>query len=91
MEALSCRAGGRSGQWTAFWRIQNSDGHPLEIKSVWLPHDRFYSGRHTFDPSLKLGPKEAADLQLLVECQEPAGSVVENAFVILQLVRLGQP
>ena len=58
---------------------------------MWLPHDKFYSGRHTFDPSLKLGPKEAADLELLVECQEPAGSVVENAFVILQLIRLGRP
>ena len=79
-----------SGQWTVSWRIDNLGDRPLEILSAWLPHDKFYSQRRLFNPGLQLPPGGTVDLDLPVACQEPPGARVENAFVILQLVQMGQ-
>ena len=90
IEAVSCRSAGQPGQWIASWRIQNLERQPAEILSVWLPHDKFTSERRNFDPPLHLSGMEALTLELPVTCQEPPGSVVENAFAILQLLRMGR-
>ena len=90
IEALSCRPAGQPGQWIASWRIQNLERQPAEILSVWLPHDKFTSERRNFDPPLHLPGMDTLALELLVACQEPPGSVVENAFAILQLLRMGR-
>ena len=88
--ATGCRAIETSGRWTVSWRIDNLGDRPLEILSAWLPHDKFYSQRSLFNPALQLPPGGTVDLDLPVACQEPPGSRVENAFVILQLVLIGQ-
>ena len=90
MEAKGCQRFGTSGQWTVTWRIGNLGDRPLEILAAWLPHDKFYSQRRLFDPGLQLPPVGTVDLELPVACQEPPGVRVENAFVILQLLRMGQ-
>jgi len=90
IEAVSCRSAGKLGQWIASWRIQNLEHQPAEVLSVWLPHDKFTSERRNFDPPLHLLGMETLALELPVACQEPPGSVVENAFVILQLLWMGR-
>ena len=90
IEATGCHAIGTSGRWTVSWRIDNLGDRPLEILSAWLPHDKFYSQRSLFDPGLQLPPGGTVELELLVDCREPPGARVENAFVILQLVQMGK-
>ena len=38
-----------------------------------------------------LSERESAQLELPVECDEPPGAVVENAFLILRVLSLGEP
>ena len=90
IEAVSCRSAGQLGQWIASWRIQNLERQPTEVLTVWLPHDKFTSERRNFEPPLHLSGMETLALELPVACQEPPGSVVENAFAILQLLRMGR-
>ena len=86
VEALDCCLSGTPGVWTASWRIENTGTHAVEIISAWLPHDKFAGGRRIFDAPLRLSSGESTYLELPVACHEPPGSVVENAFLILQQV-----
>ncbi len=90
IEAVACRKTGFAGHWLVSWHIETPEEQTLEIQAAWLPHDKFHSDRQGFEPPLHLNKKESATLELLVACEEPPGAVVENAFVILQLVWLGQ-
>lgn len=85
IEADACRPTGTPGGWTASWRVQNRGAQPLELLAAWLPHDRFFGARRVFEPPMELLASERAGLELPVVCPEPLGSVVENAFVILEL------
>ena len=40
---------------------------------------------------MRLSPGKEASLELTVSCREPPGTVVENAFLILRLLRRGRP
>jgi hypothetical protein len=85
-----CAASGR-GRWRCTWRIQNLSHEPLQLLAAGLPHSRFRSEEQELSPPLKLLPGESVRLALAVACREPAGTVVENAFLILRVLWREQP
>jgi hypothetical protein len=90
IEPASCRAEAAPGQWLAAWRLHNLGQEPVVILSTWLPHDKFANPPLSLDPPVQLAPGGSTVLELPVACNELPGSVVENAFVILRLLWLGQ-
>ena len=88
--ASSCGAD-KPGRWLMSWRVQNVGREPIEVLSIWLPHDKFASDQQVFDPPIRLTPNESRLLQVRVACLESPGSVIDNAFVILRLRWMGQP
>ena len=68
----------------------NLGQEPVVILSTWLPHDKFANPPQDIDPPVRLAPGGSTVLELPVACNELPGSVVENAFVILRLLWLGQ-
>jgi hypothetical protein len=83
--ACPCAASARD-RWLCTWRIQNLSQEPLQLLSAGLPHSRFRSEDQELSPAPELSPGESAQLTLAVACCEPAGTVVENAFLILQVL-----
>lgn len=79
VEAGPCKPAEPAGAWHATWRLR-SDA-PLEIMEAWLPHDHFHSPRRRFEPAL--GIRDTV-LEADVQCEDPPGSVIENAFLILR-------
>jgi hypothetical protein len=73
------------------WRIQNLGAGTLEILSALLPHGRFRCEEGKLDPILVIQPKESAPLDFSVKCEEPPGTIVENAFLILRVLWKGKP
>jgi hypothetical protein len=73
------------------WRIQNLGQQPLRILAARLPHDRFRSEEQELAPAPRLSERESARLELSVECREPPGAVVENAFLIFRVLSLEEP
>ncbi|HSF34294.1 MAG TPA: hypothetical protein VLK82_28035 [Candidatus Tectomicrobia bacterium] len=59
---------------------------PLQLLAAGLPHSRFRSEEQALPPTPKLLEGESARLELAVACHEPAGAVVENAFLILRVL-----
>jgi hypothetical protein len=78
------------GNWKIQWRIANLNSQPLEIRVVRLPHGQFKSAERRFEPAIGLAAKQDAQFQVFVHCDEPAGLVTENAFLIFQVVRLDE-
>src|SRR5919108_5632001 len=74
------------GRWVCTWRIQNLSQEPLQLLSAGLPHSRFRSEEQELSPAPELLAGESAQLTLAVACREPAGTVVENAFLILRVL-----
>jgi hypothetical protein len=79
------------GNWQILWRIANLNSQPMELRAVRLPHGQFKSAERHFEPAIGLAEKQDAQFQVFVHCDEPAGLVTENAFLIFQVVRLGEP
>jgi hypothetical protein len=76
--------------WTIGWLLENKSVNPLHILAVRLPHGQFKSDERRFDPAIDLSSGERRQFQTFVRCDEPAGLVTENAFVILSVERLGE-
>ena len=53
------------------------------LESAWVPHGRF-RGEGRVALSLSLAPGETGEVELTVRAQEPPGTLVENAFLILR-------
>ena len=77
--------------WSVGWRIENRGTQPLTILSVRLPHGQFKSEEQHFDPAIILNEREWNVFQIAVRCDEPAGRVTENAFLIFHAAWLGEP
>jgi len=90
IESASSGGTDMPGRWLIGWRIRNGGPEPLELLSVWLPHDKFASDQHLFDPPIRLTSKESRLLEVYVACKEAPGSVVDNAFLILRLLWMEQ-
>jgi len=62
------------------WRITN-DGEPLQLVGISAPHGKFRSRDHAID--VALGPGASFEPRLEIACSEPAGSEIENTFLIV--------
>jgi len=86
LQQQAARRSSRRGQWRISWIIENRGAHTICIFSVRLPHGRFKSDEHRFEPPLVLENSEAAEFSSVVHCDEPEGQVTENGFVIFTLL-----
>jgi hypothetical protein len=91
VESACHSAASACGRWLCAWRIQNLSQEPLQLLAAGLPHSRFRSEEQELSPAPKLLPGESARLALAVACREPAGTVVENAFLILRVLWRERP
>ena len=76
-----------SGRWLFGWRIQNLTEQRIKFLAARCPHGKFRSNERFFDPPLHAAPGKNATIEMSVLCDEPAGAVVENAFLILLVER----
>ena len=74
------------GRWLCTWHLQNLGQETLQLCSAGLPHSRFRGEEQDLSLAPELLPGERAQLTLAVACCEPAGTVVENAFLILKVL-----
>ena len=85
------RAETETGRWRVAWQVQNLGEEPLQIITARLPHGRFRSKERALTPAPKLSPGDSTRLEASVACHEPPGTVVENAFLILRVLRGDEP
>jgi hypothetical protein len=71
-----------TNRWNIRWQVDNLGTDALKIVSLRLPHGQFKSDEQHFTPALELAKGASEQFQCLVQCEEPAGLVTENAFVI---------
>ena len=91
LQQVSVEWDGAMEGWNIHWRINNKAAHSLQIDSVRLPHGQFKAEEQRFEPALLLRSGADARFQTPVRCDEPAGLVTENAFLIFHVVWLGEP
>jgi hypothetical protein len=72
-----------SDRWSFGWRIRNLTQQPIKFLAARCPHGKFRSSEKIFDPPLYAGGGENATIEMPVLCNEPASTIVENAFLIL--------
>ena len=85
VQQVSRRPGSETGQWIVRWRIENLGPGLLTLETAWLPHGQFRGERTVLRPSPTLDAGQATELELRVHWDEPAGTIVENAFVVLTM------
>jgi hypothetical protein len=78
-------------RWSIDWLVENESANALHILAVRLPHGQFKSDERRFEPAIELSAGERRQFQTFVRCDEPAGLVTENAFVIFSINWLGEP
>ena len=72
-----------SDRWLFGWRIQNLTEQPMKFLAARCPHGQFRSAERFFGPPLYAAAEKNATIEMPVLCNEPAGTIVENAFLIL--------
>ena len=70
-------------RWLFHWRIQNLTEQPMKFLAGRCPHGQFRSAERFFDPPLHAAAGKNATIEMSVLCDEPAGTVIENGFLIL--------
>ena len=83
VEELRRSIEGEHGRWLFEWRIQNLTEKPIKFLTARCPHGQFRSEERFFDPPFQAAAGRNATIEMPVLCDEPAGAVVENAFLIL--------
>lgn len=74
------------GQWRIVWRVGNPNPSLLQLTAARLPHSKFRGQERIFTPALELAAEQTTEIELSVVCNEAAGTIVENAFVIMRVV-----
>jgi hypothetical protein len=88
---VSAKRKGVKECWSIDWLVENQGTDPLKILAARLPHGQFKSEEYGFEPALDLAPGESNQFKVSVGCNEPAGLVTENAFVIFKAIWLSEP
>jgi hypothetical protein len=83
VEEVSRNRGVGSDRWLFGWRIQNLTEQPMKFLAARCPHGQFRSAERFFDPRLHAVAGRNATIEMPVLCDEPAGAVIENGFLIL--------
>ncbi len=78
------------GMWNVRWQVENLGANILRIISARLPHGQFKSAEQSFTPVLDLAAGGSAEFPSHVDCDESAGLVTENAFVIFHCQWYGE-
>src|SRR5258708_25121859 len=78
------------GRWQVTWSITNDGTESLVLEAAWIPHGRF-RGEGRMPLSSQVTPGESAQLKFSVGAAEAPAAVVDNAFLILRVMYLGQP
>ena len=91
VEQVSRQTGAASHLWVVGWRIRNLGDQQLQLLAARLPHSQFRCEEIELASPPEILVGESASLELLVECRESPGSVVENAFLILRVFWSGEP
>ena len=79
---------GKEGGWHIAWRIRNLEKDAITVQAARLPHGRFKSEERRFANGLAIPRDMSVTLDFAVDCRESPGSVVDNAFLILEVNRL---
>jgi hypothetical protein len=74
-----------SSRWLFGWRILNLTDQPMRFLSARCPHGQFRSAERSFEPPLHASAHMNATIEMTVLCDEPPGTIVENAFLILAM------
>ena len=69
--------------WRIVWQLRNLGKAQLQINSARLPHGQFKADEQRFEPPITLDSGTSVEFESAVCCDEPAGLVTENGFVIL--------
>lgn len=69
-------------EWQIRWVLENRSSRRLEISSITIPHGQFKAPPLNFHPKFVVEPGGRAQFSTQVRCNEPAGLVTENAFLI---------
>ena len=91
LEQVSVERNGVTELWRIGWRIKNGGARSLCIESVRLPHGQFKAEEQRFEPALLLSSGQEAQFYSVVRCDEPAGVVTENGFLIFHVGWSGAP
>jgi hypothetical protein len=65
------------------WRVRNDGPDQLSLEDAWIPHGRFRGDGH-IPLRVVIEPGTSGLLDFSVAADEPPGTVVENAFLILR-------
>lgn len=82
LRQISVRRDTATQSWHILWEVANQGRDGLIILTVRLPHGQFKSIERRFAPNLEVAAGAIQQFESLVQCDEPAGLVTENAFVI---------
>jgi hypothetical protein len=91
VEQVETQRGATPGRWKVTWRIENLGAQPLKILAARCPHGKFRCGEREMTPAAEVEPNQNARVELEVLCNESAGAVVENAFLILRVLWVAEP
>jgi hypothetical protein len=84
LSTVRCDALEPSGWWQVSWLLQNRAGERLCLEDAWVPHGRFRGEGHVSPGTwLRSGGWHCLELRVWA-CEKP-GTVVPNAFLILQV------
>jgi hypothetical protein len=86
IEIDSCQPEATPGRWLVTWLVRNEGTEPLRLEEGWVPHGRFRGEGHVALEA-QIPPGDSTTVSLHVASAEPAGTVVENAFLILRARR----
>lgn len=82
IEPFTCD--GPGPPWHVSWTVRNHGSEPVRLLTAVQPHSQFRT--QETEVGLGIAPQSSVELVLRVQFDEPAGSVVENPFLILRFV-----
>ena len=71
------------GRWCFRWRVRNKTAKAMRLLSVRVPHGRFKAEERKLLPPATIAARDNFILDMAVTCDEPPGTIIENAFLIL--------
>jgi hypothetical protein len=71
------------GRWLFGWRVQSLTESPITFLAARCPHGQFKSEERFFEPPLQAAAGKSTTIEMSVRCDELAGAVIENGFLIL--------
>ena len=71
-------------RWLVTWTLANNGPSSLALTDAWIPHGKF-RGDGRLPLSVEIAPGAIHSLQFAVTADEPPGTIVENAFLILRV------